>query len=136
MFTEAEKEKARSAFQKMKPFLPILARFGKAARMSADQAANVNIELDDILGKLGSSYENIRCLTYFICASRRSMGGTEEQFRKMRVSVVPLAARQQNIAIFKTLPCTHLEILSRYPDAIVAAINDLIRRSLSTNNGK
>jgi hypothetical protein len=104
--------------------------------MSADQAANVNIELDDILGKLRSSYQNILCPTYFICASKRSMGGTDEQFRKMRASVEPLVAQQQNVSIFETLPCTHLEILSKYPDTIVAAIDDLTLRSSSTNKGK
>jgi pimeloyl-ACP methyl ester carboxylesterase len=128
MFSDADKEEVRRSFQKMGPLLPILAMFGKAARMSAEQAAHVNIELDDIAGELNSSYDDIRCPTYFICASRRSMGGTEEQFRKMRASVEPLVQRHQNISIFATLPCTHLEILSRHPDTVVAAIEDLNRR--------
>jgi hypothetical protein len=85
------------------------ATFGKAAKMSADEAATVNIELDDIVGKLNTSYDKINCPIYFICASKRSMGGTEEQFRKVRASVGPLVAQHQNISIFKTLPCTHLE---------------------------
>jgi pimeloyl-ACP methyl ester carboxylesterase len=133
MFTEADREEVRSSFRKMGPLLPILAMFGKAARMSAEQAANLNIELDGVLGKLDSSYEDISCPTYFICASKRSMGGTEGQFRRMRASVEPLVQRHANISIFATLPCNHLEILSRYPDTVVAAINDLNQRVSPTS---
>jgi pimeloyl-ACP methyl ester carboxylesterase len=125
--TEAEKEQVRAMFRKMRFFLPILALFGKAARMSADEAAAVNLELDDICGTLNTSYDKIDCPIYFICASKRSVGGTEEQFRKLRASVGPLVEQHQNISIFKTLPCTHLEILSKYPDTVVAAIDELIR---------
>jgi len=136
MFTEADKENVRSSFQKMAPLLPVLAMIGKAAKMSADDAATVNIELDDILGKLNTSYDKINCLIYFICASKRSAGGTEEQFRNMRASVEPLVAQHQNISIYKTLPCTHLQILSQYPDTVVTAIDDLSRSSTLTNRGK
>ncbi|MDB5185500.1 MAG: hydrolase or acyltransferase (alpha/beta hydrolase superfamily)-like protein [Candidatus Saccharibacteria bacterium] len=125
MFTDADKEQVRRSFRRMAFLLPILARFGKAARMSADQAADFNIELDGVLGKLGSSYDKISLPVYFICASKRSMGGTEAQFSKMRASVEPLVARHPNISIFKTLPCSHLEILSKYPATVAAAINNL-----------
>ena len=125
--SEAEKEQARAMFNKMRLLLPVLAIFGKAAKMSAYEAANVNIELHDISGKLNTSYDKINCPIYFICASKRSTGGTEEQFQKMRASVDTLVAQHQNISIFKTLPCTHLEILSKYPDTVVAAIDDLSR---------
>jgi pimeloyl-ACP methyl ester carboxylesterase len=129
MFTDADKEQVHRSFRKMAFLLPILARFGKAARMSADQAADFNIELDGVLGELGSSYEKISLPTYFICASKRSMGGTEAQFKKMRASVRPLVARHPNISIFKTLPCSHLEILSKHSETVAAAINDLANRT-------
>ena len=134
--TEAEKEKIRTMFRKMRLLLPVLALFGKAAKMSADDAANINIELDEIVGKLNTSYDKINCPVYFICASKRSAGGTEEQFRKMRASVVPLVTQHQNISVYKTLPCTHLEILSKYPETVAAAIDDLLRRAILTNSGK
>ncbi len=70
VLTVAEKEEVRHTFQKMGPFLPVLAVFGMAARMSARQAADVNIELHDICGKIGSAYDDIiqvnhNCLTNF-----------------------------------------------------------------------
>jgi pimeloyl-ACP methyl ester carboxylesterase len=128
--TETEKERVRAMFRRMRWLIPILAVFGKAAKFSADDAATINLELDEILGKLNAAYDKIKCPVYFICASRRSPGGTEEQFRNMRASVYPLIAQHQNISIFKTLPCTHLEILSKYPDIVVAAIDALARHPI------
>lgn len=134
--TESEKETVRAMFRKMRWLLPVLAVFGKAAKMPANEAATVNIELDVILGKLNTSYDTIHCPIYFICASKRSTGGTEEEFRNMRSSVDPLVVQHQNISVFKTLPCSHLEILSKYPDIVVAAIDDLVRRFILTNGEK
>ncbi len=44
----------------------------------------------------------------------------------MRTSVESLTKRHQNISIFRTLPCTHLEILSEHPVTIIAAIDNLL----------
>ena len=125
--TESDKEKARRTFRKMGPLLPVLAIFGKAARMSADQAANGNIELHNVLAaeKIAPAYDSIGCPIHFVCATKRSMGGTEEQIRKMRASVDSLVAKHRNISVFKTLPCSHLEILSKNPDIVVEGIHEL-----------
>ena len=123
--TEDEKEKVLHTFQKIRFILPILTRFGKMARMSAHQAANINIELHDICGKIESAYDNIYCPTYFICALKSSMGHTEDQINKKLISIELLKKNHQNISIFKTLPCTHMEIISKYPGTIIDAITDL-----------
>jgi pimeloyl-ACP methyl ester carboxylesterase len=125
LMDESTRENTRQLFRKMRPLLPILAMLGKAAKMSAAQAANLTIELDEVMGKLDAAYDNISCPVYFICASKRSVGGTEEQFRKMRASVEPLVARCQNVSVYRILPCTHLDILSGHPETVVAAIDAL-----------
>jgi pimeloyl-ACP methyl ester carboxylesterase len=133
MLDESARENTRRVFRKMRMFLPLLAMFGKAARMSAAQAANLTIELDEVLGKLDAAYDGIACPVYFICASKRSLGGTEEQFRMMRASVEPLVTRRRNISVYCTLPCTHLDVLSRHPHTIVAAIDALYRDASLAN---
>lgn len=131
---ESTREDTRRVFRKMSPFLPLLAMLGKASRMSASQAANLTIELDAVMGTLDTAYDRIECPVNFICASKRSLGGTEEQFRTMRASVDPLVARCRNVSVYRTLPCTHLDVLSKHPDTVVAAIEALYRDALPTNS--
>jgi pimeloyl-ACP methyl ester carboxylesterase len=130
-FSDADKEHIRRAFQKMALLLPIAAVFGKAARMSASQAASLNIELHDILilRNIGPVYDGISCPVYFISASKRSMGRTEEHLRAMRASIDALVAQHPNVSIYRTLPCTHANVLSKHPGAIAAAIADLCHKS-------
>jgi pimeloyl-ACP methyl ester carboxylesterase len=126
-YTEADREQARRTFRKMAWLLPIAALLRKAARMSASQAAGVNIELHEVLlqDNIGPVYDRLTCPALFVCASKPAMGGAEDQFRKMRASVEQLIVRHHNISLYKTLPCTHLDILSKYPGTIAEAINEL-----------
>ena len=130
-FTEAQKENIRRAFSRMALLLPLAALFGKGARMSASEAASLNIEIHDILilRNIGPAYDRIHCPVYFISAAKSSTGRSEEHLREMRASIDALVAQHPNISFYKTLPCTHANILSRQSDTIAAAIADLSRRS-------
>ena len=130
-FTEADRENIRRAFARMALLLPIAAMFGKGARMSAREAANLNIEIHDILilSNIGPAYDRISRPVYFISASKSSPGRTEEHLREMRDSIDALIAQHPNISLYKTVPCTHANILSKQPDTIADAIAGLARRS-------
>ncbi|WP_433366641.1 alpha/beta fold hydrolase [Streptosporangium sp. CA-115845] len=122
MQSAEERAKTRSTFRKMGPLMRLLALFGRSTTMSPDEAATVNIELDDVLGQLGPAYDRITCPVRFLIASTRHPGATDEQLRTMRAAIDPVIAAHPNITVDARLPCSHLQILSKYPDSVVTAI--------------
>lgn len=97
--------------------------------MSAEDAAELNIELNDLMGDLGGDYDHITCPVEFIIGSKRHIGSTDEQVRRMRASIAPLIEQHPNISLFATVASAHTQILCKHPDTIVAAVDDLARRS-------
>lgn len=119
--TKEDKDKVRKLWRNMRFMLPVLCRLGKAGKMSADEHATINIDLDERLKDFGGKFAKITCPVRFILALKPSVGGTKEQFEALINSVKPLADQQPNISEFAALPCTHLQLLSKYPKTIVEA---------------
>jgi pimeloyl-ACP methyl ester carboxylesterase len=122
MLTDADKEQVRRTFRRLAPLMGIMAAFNRSARMSATEAADLNIELDDIAASLVHDYDRVRCPVEFIVGSKPHMGATDEQCRKMRASIAPVIEQHPNISLFATLPASHTQIVTKHPDTIVAAI--------------
>lgn len=120
--TEEDKENVRRAFRRMSFILPILARFGKAGRMSASEAASINIELNEITGDLTSSYDDFSCPTAFVIASGGSFGAPEDAMQEMRSTLARLIGKHPNISLFSEVPCNHLQVLNKAADDVASAI--------------
>ncbi|MEZ5088626.1 MAG: alpha/beta hydrolase [Micropruina sp.] len=58
---DAARARLRTLFRRMRWLLPIAARLGMAARMSAEQHAEVNIEVNELLGGLGPVLDAVAC---------------------------------------------------------------------------
>jgi pimeloyl-ACP methyl ester carboxylesterase len=127
--TDAEKQQALKLFKLQAPLMRLMSVFGASARMSATQAADLNIELRSIVHTLAADYERLTCPVDFVVASERSAGTTEDKSRAMRASVEQLAAAHPNISQFRTVATSHSQLLRKYPSAIVEAIDDVGRKA-------
>jgi pimeloyl-ACP methyl ester carboxylesterase len=67
-------EAIRKMFRRWRLFLPIAARFGLAARMSADQHAEINIELNEISAASVPVLERLTRPVRFVMATGDSLG--------------------------------------------------------------
>lgn len=126
MFDEAGKQKVRREFRRLGWMMRILAVLGRSARMSPTESANIVIEMDAINGKLGPDFESLDCPAAFVVGTGAHSGATEDEMRTVRAAVADAERSNKRVTVFATKPHKHTQILSKAPDTIVAAIENVI----------
>jgi hypothetical protein len=107
----------------------ILAAFGRSARMSPAESADVVIEMDVVNGELGPDFAALECPTVFVVGTGAHSGATEDEMRTVRAAVADAEEANKRVSVFATTPHKHTQILSKAPDTVVAAIEDVIHES-------
>jgi pimeloyl-ACP methyl ester carboxylesterase len=129
MFDEAGKEKVRAQFRRLGWVMRIMSVVGRSARMSPAESANVVIEMDAVNGELGPDFAALECPTVFVVGTGGHPGASEEEMRTVRAAVAGALERNERVSVFATAPQSHTKILSKAPDAVAAAIEEVIRAS-------
>jgi hypothetical protein len=97
--------------------------------MSPAESADVVIEMDAVNGELGPDFAALDCRTVFVVGTGAHSGATEEEMRTVRAAVADAVQSNQRVSVFVTTPHNHTQILSKAPDTVVAAIDDVIHES-------
>jgi pimeloyl-ACP methyl ester carboxylesterase len=126
---EAGKQKIRTQFRRLGWIMRVAAALGRSARMSPAESADVVIEMDAVNGELGPDYAALECPTVFVVGTGAHSGATEDEMRTVRAAVTDAVERNERVSVFATTPHKHTQILSKAPDTVVAAIEDVIRGS-------
>jgi pimeloyl-ACP methyl ester carboxylesterase len=129
MFDEAAKEKVRSQFRRLGWLIRIAAAFGRSARMSPAESADAVIEMDAVNGELGPDFAALECPTVFVVGTGAHSGATEDEMRTVRAAVTDAEESNKRVSVFATTPQKHTQILSKAPETVVAAIEDVIHES-------
>ena len=66
---EAGRDRIRLLFRKMRLLLPLASRLGLAARMTADQHADINIEINEIAAACAPLLERLTCPVRYVLAT-------------------------------------------------------------------
>ena len=74
LLTDDDKARARRDFRRMGPLMRVMAAFGRSARMTPDQAADLTFELDEIAATLGADYDAVTAPVDFVVGSGRHAG--------------------------------------------------------------
>ncbi len=119
---ELTEEYIRKLFRKLGPLLPIVRLFGNAARMSAAQHAEINIEINRILATGGPILERVTFPFLFVVATGKHLGASDEAMRQVRASLDPLLARNPNLVVSATVTSNHETIMRKDSRAIVDAV--------------
>lgn len=127
MLDEAGRAKVHAQFRRLAWLMRVLAVFGRSARMSADDSADVVIEMDAANGALGPDFAALECPTVFVVGTGKHAGATDEEVRTMRAAVTGAEAGNPRVSVFATSPRPHTQILRRDPATVVAAIDAVIR---------
>jgi pimeloyl-ACP methyl ester carboxylesterase len=125
MLTEQDKARVRKTFKRLAPLMWVLARLGRSARMSAAEAAETNIELNEVCGTLGPDYDRLQCPVAFLAATKAHIGSTQEQVDRMRASLTPLIEQHPNIRLAATVPSSHAQLPFQHGDLIAATVADM-----------
>ena len=127
MFDEAGKEKIRTQFRRLGWIMRIAAALGRSARMSPAESADAVIEMDAVNGALGPDFAALECPTVFVVGTGGHSGATEDEMRTVRAAVADALESNERVSVFATTPRKHTQILSKAPDVVVAAIEDVVQ---------
>jgi ribosomal protein L18 len=71
----------------------------------------------------------LECPTVFVVGTGAHSGATEDEMRTVRAAVTDAEQSSERVSVFATTTHKHTQILSKAPDAVVAAIEDVIRQN-------
>jgi pimeloyl-ACP methyl ester carboxylesterase len=115
----------RKMFRRWRLFLPIAARFGLAARMSADQHAEINIELNEIGAASVPVLERLTRPVWFVMATGDSLGTKDGEMEQGRTVLEPILARNPNLKLSAKVASNHTGILRKDSPAVAQSVRDL-----------
>jgi pimeloyl-ACP methyl ester carboxylesterase len=121
---EEARERIRRLFRRMRFLLPLLRPLGLAARMTADQHADVNIELGEVSAACGPILDRLTCPVRYVEATGGSLGSDDQEMEEMRASLEPVLARNPNLKISAKVTSNHSKILTKEFRAVAQAVRE------------
>lgn len=122
---EVAKQQIRKMFRRFRLVMPITRPLGMSARMSADQHAQINIELMEVCAAGEPVLDRVGFPMRFIVATGASLGGSAETLTAMRATLDPVLARNPNIKVSATVPSKHTTVMRKDFRAIAAAVREV-----------
>ncbi len=124
---EESRERIRTLFRRTRPLMPILRPLGMAARMSADQHAELNIELNELCAALAPILERATRPVRYVLATGGNLGAGREEMEAVRASLDPALAANPNLAVSAKVTSNHSKILAEDFTAVADAVRELVR---------
>ncbi|MEU8898856.1 alpha/beta hydrolase [Nocardia sp. NPDC048505] len=115
-------ERIRKLFNKMRFLLPLTRPFGMAARFSAAQHAETNIELNEIAAASVPVLERATRPVRFVLATGESLGSQDDEMETNRAVLDPILAANPNVTISAKVASNHSKILRKDSPAVADAV--------------
>lgn len=122
---EANRERIRRIFGRMRLFLPLGRPFGLTASMSAAQHAQVNIEINEVCAALEPVLDRLTCPVRYVLATGANLGGGAAEMEQMRASLDPVLRRNPKLRVSTKVASNHTQILRRDFRAVAAAVREI-----------
>lgn len=121
---EESRERIRKLFRRLGWMFPVARPLGLAARMTTDQHAEINIEINEISAAIGPVLDRLTCPVRYVLATGASLGGGQEEMEQMRASLDPVLARNPNLRVSAKVASNHSQILRKDFRAVAEAVRD------------
>jgi pimeloyl-ACP methyl ester carboxylesterase len=122
---EEGRERIRRLFRRMRWLLPLASRLGLAARMSVDQHAEINIEINELSAALAPVLERVTCPVRFVLATGDNLGAERGEMERARAALDAVLARNPNLEVSAKVASNHSHILRRDFRAIADAVREI-----------
>ncbi|MGF1428653.1 alpha/beta fold hydrolase [Kitasatospora sp. LaBMicrA B282] len=124
---DATREQVRKLFRRLSPLFPICRPLGLAARMSAPQHAEINLELIDLCAPaaLEPVLERIEVPTRFVLGTGGNLGSDAKTMEKLRADLEVAIARNATIRPSVKVASNHSKILRNDFRAVADAVRGL-----------
>ncbi|GAB2688960.1 alpha/beta fold hydrolase [Kitasatospora kifunensis] len=125
---DATQEQIRKLFRRLGPIFPICRPLGLAARMSAVQHAEINIELNQLCAPaaLDPVCDQVTAPTRYVLATGGNLGAEAKVMEQLRANLDPVIARNPNIQISAKVPSNHSKILRNDFGAVANAVRETV----------
>ncbi|MFI6165621.1 alpha/beta fold hydrolase [Nocardia sp. NPDC051052] len=131
---EEGRERIRKLFHRMRFLLPVARRLGLAARMSAAEHADINIEANELHAALAPVLDNVTCPMRYVLATGANLGGGADEMEAVRASLEPVLARNPNIQVSAKVASNHSHVLRKDFRAIAAAVREIAAAQQSSSS--
>jgi pimeloyl-ACP methyl ester carboxylesterase len=121
---EDGRERIRHLFRRMRLFLPQARPLGLAARMTADEHAEVNIELNEIAAASAPVLERLTCPVRCVLATGGNLGASHDEMEGARAALDPVLARNPNLRVSARVASNHSHILRKDFRAVAEAVRE------------
>ena len=104
---------------------PVASRLGLAAQFSAEQHAEINIEINEISGALGPVLDRVTVPVRYVVGLGAHLGAGAEEMEQVRATLDPVLARNPNIRVSATIASNHSNILRKDFRAVAQAVREV-----------
>jgi pimeloyl-ACP methyl ester carboxylesterase len=122
---EASHEYIRKGFRRARFLLPLLHPLGMAARFSAEQHAEVNIEAHKIHAALEPVLDEPAVPVRYVLASGEALGSRDDWQERMRTTIDPVLARNPNLKVSAKVASNHGSILRKDSPTVAEAVREV-----------
>lgn len=122
---EASHEEIRKLFRRIGWLLPLARPFGLSARFSAEQHAEVNIEIHGIHAALEPVLDGMTVPVRYVVASGEALGSRDDLQEQMRTTLDPVLARNPNLKVSAKVASNHGSILRKDSPAVAEAVRQV-----------
>jgi pimeloyl-ACP methyl ester carboxylesterase len=122
---EEGRARIRKLFRRMRLLLPLARPFGLAARMTTDQHADVNIEVNEVAAASVPVLDRLTCPVRFVLATGNNLGSQDGEMERGRASLDPVLARNPNLKVSAKVASNHSHILRKDFRAVADAVREL-----------
>ncbi|MEV0952604.1 alpha/beta hydrolase [Promicromonospora sp. NPDC050249] len=123
------RDDVRRLFRRMGWAFPVARPLGLAARMSAGQHAEVNIELNEIVAGIEPVLDSLTVPARWVVASGGNLGGEADEMAEQRANLGPVLARNPHIEVHATVASNHSKVLSKDSRSIADAVREVVALS-------
>jgi hypothetical protein len=122
---EEGRDRIRKTFRRWRLLFPIASRFGLAARMTADQHVDVNIEANEIAAASVPVLDRLTCPVRFVLATGDSLGTQDGEMEQGRTTLDPVLARNPHLTVSAKVGSNHSKILRNDSHAVAQTVREL-----------
>lgn len=124
---EATREQVRKLFRNLSPIFPIARRLGLAARMSAVQHAEINLELNELCAPaaLQPVLDQVTAPTRYVLGTGGNLGAEDKVMEQLRADLTTAIADNPNIEVSRKVASNHSKILRNDFRAVADAVREL-----------
>lgn len=121
---EDNRKRIRQAFHRMRFFLPLARPLGMTASMTADEHAEVGIEINEVCAAIEPVLDRLTCPVRYVFATGANLGGGGEEMEQMRASLDPVLRRKSNLRVSAKVASNHTQIVRKDFRAIATAVRE------------